>query len=90
MAQRKKRRSRAKDPGGLPKGAWPLPDGGYALAGPPWNHHGQDIRIVGVRRHPSAAEVARLIIGGRTKAPRTYAMRCSRILTATMRCSSLT
>lgn len=62
MTQRKRRRSRAKDPGGLPKGAWPLPTGGYALAGPPWNHHGQDIRIVGVRRHPSAAEVARLII----------------------------
>lgn len=64
MAQRKKRRSRAKHPGGLPKGAYRLPTGGYAeIIGRFQTRRGQQFHIVGIRREqPDVERIAQAVL----------------------------
>jgi hypothetical protein len=62
--RRKRRKSRAKHSTGPPRGAYPLPSGGYVTesVGPP-DRRGRRIRIRAVHRdQPDAAMVAQALI----------------------------
>ena len=63
--RRRPRRSLARHPNGLPKGAYRLPTGGYVVEGPwgPRNKRGRRIRIIAVHRdQPDAAKIAQALL----------------------------
>jgi hypothetical protein len=65
MSKHKRRRARAKNPNALPKGAYRLPNGGYATesVGPP-NKRGRRIRICAVHRDaPDVDKMVRALLG---------------------------
>jgi hypothetical protein len=65
MSKRRPRRSRAKDPNGLPKGAHRLPNGNYVMssAPAPINERGRRLSITAVRKaEPDPAQVAKALV----------------------------
>jgi hypothetical protein len=66
MSKHKRRRSRARNRSGPPKGAYRLPTGGYAVEGPwgPPNKRGRRIRMVAVHRdEPDVDKMIRALLG---------------------------
>lgn len=61
-AHKRRRKSRTKNPDGLPKGAWPAPDGGYYIES---GRHGPvpagDRRIIATGKRRATVDIDRLI-----------------------------